>query len=280
MFTYIVTIHNSQELLPRTLAGIGEACTPTSEIVAILDGCSDNSENVVDSFTAQSGLNVRKVRTDDVHELRSLNAGLAQIREGYAVCVQDDVVLQQRDLEHLVTDLYDRVGPSLGVVSFRHAMNVRRLGVVRQLRRSGLKPLVVECDRVIRPEEATSQMKAVPYGQLVFRMVAGGSPFVIPQTVRTAINAFEDEMAPYMWFDHEYSLRAAAAGFHNGVYPVRFVSELQWGGSRKVPMSPKKRAEFDAVVLRNRRFIWRRHGRFIRAHFKEYHRENHTAIGV
>lgn len=261
MFNYIITIHDKQDLLPRVLEGVAVCCSKDSRIIPVLDGCSDRSEAIVDEFMATSGLNVEKVITPNVFELRALNAGMARVAEGFVMTIQDDVILQEPGLEKKVENLYAETGPSLGVISPRHGVNICRMALLPQFRRSGLVRLMDIYDRVCRPEEAWEQSVRVEYGQLVYRMAAGGSPMIIPESVWRTIGTFDDVMAPHMWHDIEYSLRSLRSGFKNAVFPLHFESQEEWGTMRQNSKAdPKWDTELRRISLKNMRYVWKKHG--------------------
>src|SRR5580700_6646727 len=146
LFNYIITIHNKEQLLARTLAGVAACCGPASRIYPVLDGCTDNSEKIVDLFARTSGLDVCKLYAPDVHMLKSVNTGLREIKEGFTIVLQDDVILEDPALETKIAALYEAFGPSLGVVSLRLAANLGRLELRRQLRQMSPVPMAKEWD--------------------------------------------------------------------------------------------------------------------------------------
>ncbi len=269
MFNYIITIHNKQDLLARVLEGIMASCSKQSKIIPVLDGCTDSSEAIVDEFIAKSSLKFEKIITPNVYEHRAINAGMAHVTEGFIVTIQDDVILQEPELEQKVTSLWGDVGSAIGVISPRHGANVRRMPFLRQLRHYGFIPLIDECDRVTRPEETGAMGKQVDYGQLVYRMVAGGSPMIFPERVWKSIGLMDEAMSPLNWLDHEYNLRALRAGFKNVVFPLHFQSEVNWGTMRQKAKDPVWVSMVNRWTLSNRRYIWKKHGRFIGLYLKQ-----------
>jgi glycosyltransferase involved in cell wall biosynthesis len=269
MFNYIITIHNKQDLLPRVLEGIAGCCSKQSKIIPVLDGCTDGSEAIVDQFIAASGLNVEKVMTPDVYEHCAINAGMARVTEGFIMTIQDDVILQEPELEQKVTALCAEVGPTVGVISPRHGANVRRTPFLRQLRHYGFVPLIDEYERVTRPEEAGTMGERVEYGQVVYRMVAGGSPMIFPERVWKSIRRMDEAMAPLNWADHEYNLRALQAGFRNAVFPLHFESDVSWGTMRQKAKDDAWVSMVNRWTLSNRRYVWKKHGRFINLYNKQ-----------
>ena len=49
-FNYIITIHNKEHLIRKVLNGVKNSMTENSVIYPVLDGCTDNTEHVIDEF--------------------------------------------------------------------------------------------------------------------------------------------------------------------------------------------------------------------------------------
>jgi GT2 family glycosyltransferase len=261
-FTYIVPIHNKEDILANTLAGIAAGCSRDACIYTVLDGCTDGSEAIVDAFSRQSNLDVRKLFMPDVHMLLSVNAALRKVREGFTIVMQDDIVLQEPDLEKKVLDLYDRMGPRLGVVSFRLAANIRRARLKTQIAHRQIKPMIEECDYLQGPDDHQVCVPIGSYGHFYPRMVAINGPNCIPETVLRSVGLLDERLAPYGYDDPDYCIRTIQAGFQNGLYPVRYQSELSWGGTRRDPTFVKRTFQIHG---RNRTYLWQKHGHFIRS---------------
>ena len=129
-FNYIITIHNKASLIEQLMMHVLMCCHENSHVYPILDGCTDNSEDIIDKIIAGGNVApITKVKTPDVHEIRAINAGLAAADiegDGYNIILQDDVLLIDHNLESKVQMLYQWRGPRLGFVSFRLGANLSR----------------------------------------------------------------------------------------------------------------------------------------------------------
>jgi glycosyltransferase involved in cell wall biosynthesis len=266
-FNYIITIHNKEALLERVLAGVANCCGAHSRIIPVLDGCTDGSEAIARKFAETSGLDVKLVFAPDVHEIKSINLGLKEAKPGYVVLIQDDVIVQEPKLEELVHALCDRHERRLGYLSFRLAADVRFKNFPRRVRlaarlrdKDGLLPQVEDYRFVGLPGEVIKS-EPIDYYQFVPRMVGIKSPVCLTPELRQAEPFLDEEFAPYCYDDFDLSLRSLKLGLKNGLYPIHFHSDLEWGGTRK---DPKFRSEGALVMLRNRHTLWRKHGDFIR----------------
>ncbi|HCT84080.1 MAG TPA: hypothetical protein DF296_02655 [Candidatus Margulisbacteria bacterium] len=259
-FNYIITIHNKENILERTLAGVEDCAGDNSVIYPVLDGCTDRSAEIVEQFTKRTKNKVIITETADLHEIRSINAALRKITDGYTICLQDDVILKEPNLESKVINLYNKLGSDLGVISFCRAADIRKTPILRQIRRSGLVPLIEECNLVQVINDSCLGGIKIPYEQFEYKMVAIKSPVCIPETLLKRIGLLDENLAPYGYDDHEYCMRALQFGFKNGLYPLHFDSELEWGGTRNDKDFSQKTKK---IHLRNHRYIWKKHGRFI-----------------
>ena len=126
---YIVTIHNKESLILKVLEGIKVSTENSSyhtNIVCVLDGCTDSSSEIVDTFAATipTSYTMHKIYENDVHELLSINSALRYINtlqtnpDDLIFLLQDDVVLQEESLNELIECLYS-THEQLGYVSFR-----------------------------------------------------------------------------------------------------------------------------------------------------------------
>lgn len=265
-FTYIVTIHNKEALLDRVLVGIADCAGREARVVAVLDGCTDGSEKIARRFAASGTVETRIVIAPDVHEIKSINLGLREAKPGYCVLVQDDVILQEPNLEELVHGLCEAHERQLGYISFRLAADVRRTGWPRRLRQSiraghlGLLPKIDECNYVGGPQEVLDVAR-VGYGEFHRRMVGIKSPVCLTPELRAYEPSLDEDFAPYCYDDVDLSIRALKRGLENGLVPIKFQSDLEWGGTRQDPQFGSRWGA--NIRLRNRHLIWRKHGAYL-----------------
>jgi glycosyltransferase involved in cell wall biosynthesis len=265
-FTYIITIHNKEKLLDRVLAGIAACAGPGAQVVAVLDGCTDGSEAITRRFAMRSGIETRLVIAPDVHEIKSINLGLREAQPGYCVLVQDDVILQEPNLEHLVHQLCEKHERQLGYISFRLVADVRparwpcRLRLSVRSGRLGLLPKIEEYNYVGGPQEVMN-VPRVEYGEFHRRMVGIKSPVCLTPELRAYEPSLDEDFAPYCYDDVDLSIRALKRGLINGLFPIRFQSELDWGGTRQDTQFASRWGT--NIRLRNRHLIWRKHGEYL-----------------
>lgn len=258
-FNYIIPIFNKEDILPKTLEGVDLCASREAKIYLVIDGCTDRSEQIVDEFSASTRRNVVKIHMPDVHMLRSVNAALRDVEEGFSIVMQDDIVLQDLRLEEKILDLYTRMGDRLGVISLRMAANIAKTSIIKRIRMHTFTPSMEEMDYLIKANEP-QKLHICEYGKFYPRMAAINGPNIIPWTVLKSVGILDEALAPYGYDDPEYCLRAMKAGFVNGLFPLPFRSDVEWGGTRR---SKKYLAEVARIHIRNRKYIWKKHGDYI-----------------
>ena len=221
LFTYIVTIHNSGDLIYKTFENLFATRQCPGEVIAILDGCTDNSELEVNRFMAEQNVNIIKLHAPDVHEILSLNMGLRYIQEHlqteYIVTVQDDCWLLDPDLEYMTMVMFENHSP-LGHLVFRlganYTPNMDIINMVENWNGVGFGTTLAK-------------------HQWAKRMVGGKSPSVIPMHLINNFGLLDDNLAPRGYDDVEWSLRALSHGYETIVLATYWRSDLSWGGTRR-----------------------------------------------
>jgi glycosyltransferase involved in cell wall biosynthesis len=242
-FKYIITTHNKENLIRNVLKGVLSVSGVESRIYPVLDGCTDQTENIIDQIIAEEPQrHIHKLYANDVHELRSINIGLnaaSQSIGGFNIILQDDVLLKDKDQEAKLALLYRKYG-NLGIVSFRHGAN---------LSRDMLKdPQVMEpfCD-YLQSEYGhyPKPQSMLREGHVAFREIAIKSPICIPSYVINQVGLPEEVYAP--WDDMAYCYKISLAGFRNAIYALPFQSEVEWGSTR----TKQQKFQVEHVIQKN-----------------------------
>jgi len=247
-FNYIITIYNKEDLIGQVLENVIKCCGENSHIYPVLDGCTDNSEKIIDAIMElNSELSITKVFTDDVHELLSINAGLkaaSQNGVGYNIILQDDVLLEDVEIEKKIINLYKQEGEKLGYVSFRMGANLKRDALTSK----EAVPYENYIENVCG--HGGGQMEMLPIGHIAYRTVPIKSPVCVPFKLINDIGINNEKLAPYCHDDLDMAIRAIKKGYYNLVYAVKFKSELDWGGTRE-----EGHLVVDSIIERNMDFI-------------------------
>jgi glycosyltransferase involved in cell wall biosynthesis len=243
-FNYIITIHNKENLIHDVLVSILLCCGPNSTVYPVLDGCTDNTEKIIDELLHKyQGVPVVKLLyAPDVHEILSINTGLRaapQEGDGYNIILQDDVILADLDFESKIKQLYAWGGEKLGVVSFRMGANF-----APDVLTSGLSTPLTDFVENAYGHGITPDI-LLP-GRFAYRTIPIKSPICIPTKIVREIGMMNENLAPYQHDDTDLAVRTTTAGYRNGVLALRFYSDVRWGGVRVNP-----HPELPTIEMRN-----------------------------
>ena len=94
MHSIILTVHNKGWLIDKVIQGIKDNTVGEYELIVVVDGCTDNSEEVVREYV-QNITNYTVVFADNVFETKANNMGLKQAVGDKVVIVQDDMLIKE-----------------------------------------------------------------------------------------------------------------------------------------------------------------------------------------
>ena len=264
-FNYIVPIFNKEDVLPDTLNAIESIASSNSEIILIVDGCTDNSENIVDEFIKNSSHKSQKILMPNVHMLKSVNAGLRQVISGYSLIMQDDIILKDLETERKIDDLYKSMDGTLGVISFRYGSDIR-LSTFKEKIKNRIYLSMIEEINFIKGPDDYANYPVGEYGKFYEKMSAINGPNCIPWYLLQKNGLFDENLAPYGFDDPEYCLRSLKLNYINGLFPIKYQSDEEWGGTRRSSSFLKQVA---MIHRRNKLYIAKKHGKFIQDYITE-----------
>jgi hypothetical protein len=192
------------------------------------------------------------LRAPDVHEILSLNIALRQVPqqgEGYNILVQDDVIIADRNFEKKVIAVNAHFGGRIGVLSFRHGINLTADAAAGRIE---------EVDLIESSYGYGGSAATLAPGFAVERMVCLRSPQCVSFDTVRQIGLLNEKYAPYTYDDHDYGMRCLQAGRTNVVYSVKFRSRVEWGGMRRKPQPGVV-----AIMNRNKGYVYEDYGGYI-----------------
>jgi len=248
-FNYIITVHNKEHLIERVLKCVLSCFGKNSAIFVVLDGCTDNTEKIVDQISSQSKIPINKIFLPDVHEILSINAALRkapQDGKGFNIILQDDVLILEQNFEQKIINFYEAIGYSnIGLLAFRHGVNITFNNKNQELKEIDLKESAYGVGMGDRP--------LLP-GYYIEKMVGVRSPECISTEAVRNIGYLDENLAPYTYDDHDFSIRCLLGGFRNYVLAIKFESDIKWGGMRNNP-----HPEVEAIMERNRKYLYKKY---------------------
>jgi hypothetical protein len=262
---YIVPVHNKEELIKSVLEGIVDNHQRNDDelnIICILDGCIDKTESIITDFmrnfiTYEIG-NFYILFQEDVHEIKCLNFGLQYIKNNLnpqpndlIFMVQDDVIIEEKGINVAFRRLFeDR--KDLGYVSMR-------LGVSLHVSNGEIKE-----NRYMESEFGHwNQLNwkfhsTVDYGVFVESEIAIRSPTCTQWKRFEECGFFDENLAPCGYDCHDFSIRMNKAGYTNGIFALKFKSDVNWGTMRSDKPS-NFNDKISPIYERNRKYVASKH---------------------
>lgn len=244
MISIILTVHNKEFLIDRVVKSIVDNTTSQgAELIVVFDGCSDNSEKIVNGID-KGNLIYKRVYMPDVFETMSNNAGMKMATGDYFILVQDDMVIEEKgwDERLLKPFIFDDVF----AVSARAGHNFSR-------RDSQLEHITSFVDKRTANRDTFYIRNSVNRGPLAFR-----------KSMIVELGYLDEIYAPYTWDEHDVCYRAYEKhGWKSGLYLIDYISEPNWGSTRN-----KSVGVFYWAYKKNADIFYERH--------KEYLEENHN----
>lgn len=237
MHSVNLTIHNKGFLLPQVLHAIKQNTVGTYEIVFVLDGCTDNSEELVLQWCkVNPQIKSTVLYAPNVYETPANNMA-AKISSGkYILIVQDDCIVNEYGWNERIVkpmNIFSDVFAVTGRTAYNYIYNVNSLHVTMDENLDNCW-----CDILIavdHSEKINGQLR----NEFVVRNSINRSPFAIRNDILTKMNYFDEIYAPQDQDDADLCHRVyKELGMFCGCYWVDFLSDLKWGGTRPDGVNP------------------------------------------
>lgn len=230
MISLNLTIHNKDFLLKEVLDGIKSNTISNYELVLVLDGCSDESENIVNNFIANNPkIKIIKLYAPNVFETKANNIAAKNSSGDYLIIIQDDMIIKEKGWDARMLKPIKEFSDIFAVTS-RTAHNWI------------INPYSVDIKKDILDEDRWADMlihidhadkKSIPRNVFAVRNCVNRGPLLIKHDILNKLNYFDEIYSPQDMDEHDLCYRAKKIGYKCGCYWIDFVSEDSWGGTRE-----------------------------------------------
>ena len=212
----VLTIHNKENLIENVCLGINNNLSElTKEIIIVLDGCTDKSEEIVKNILDKSNKKIEYVYTDDVFELRANNAGLKKVTSNYALLIQDDMVVSEKDFDKRMIKPFEEFSDVFAVTS-QTAHNNKIVG------------------RTLHTTNPADRRDGYPRDRFAVREIANRGPLMYNYSDLVTLNFFDEHLVPNSYDDHDLSYKAYKhLNKVSGLYWINYESRPEWGTGRQ-----------------------------------------------
>ena len=260
-YSIVLTIHNKQSILEEVLNRIYEYSSGNFELVFVLDGCTDESEDILMDFIrrhANNGVFTKVVYTDDVFETKANNAGLKKCSGEYSIIVQDDMFIDEAGWNENLCEPFKF--EDVFAVSGRCAHN----WIVNEDSKD-IKETETDLNRwsdaLIHVDHAKHDNSFK--GTFYIRDSVNRGPLAIKTEDLKKLGYFDEIFAPQDSDDHDLMFRAKRElGKICGYYKIDWFSRPEYGGTRDENGVTKR--WMLAANQKNAKILLKRHGNFFK----------------
>ena len=225
----ILTVHNKGWMIDKVIESIDEFTVGEYELIVVIDGCTDNSEEVIMNTLESTDIDYTIVHTPDVFETKANNAGIKKATGEYVIIIQDDMIIQESGWNRRMQKPFNKFDDVFAVTArtahnYRANPNSVHLGMKEDLDNCW-------CDIVQCCDEADASN--TPRNIFAVRATVNRGPLMINLKDLKKLNYLDEAYSPQDMDDHDLMFRA-----HKeldkvcGLYSINFKSDNDWGGTR------------------------------------------------
>ena len=235
MHSVIVTIHNGARRIPsgeilleKVLDGIINNTVGEYEVLCMLDGCTDDSDKVVDKYLDKA--NVRPIVLPDIFELRTNNAAFKESKGEYVIVVQDDQVISEHGWNQRMQKPFDAFDDVFAVTA-RCAHNWV-INTNSYYLNNPSAPIHGWCD-IFEHVDHASDAHELSRDVFAVRSSCNRGPLMINLEDLERVGYLDEAFAPCDMDDHDLMYRAyIELGKVCGAYRIGMESNASWSGAR------------------------------------------------
>jgi len=246
----ILPVHDQQSIIGRIIQSIlKNSSDNVKEFFIILDGCTDNSEQVIleNLINVPKQMTIKLFYTPDIWETKCCNFGFKKSTCQYCLNIQDDMEIQQPNFDQFLLEPFSKFSNILAV-SGRDAVDCRILNGKLDYYNCGGKD-VNTLQNVFSIRDAVNR-----------------GPLLLDNEKLQELNYLDELFAPLDSDDVDLSLRGyKEKGYLVGSRTVNYFSPLAWGKTRSNFTSNRI---WEASMIKNHKIIIERHKEYLLSNVK------------
>lgn len=224
MISVIVCIFNKEKIIEKIITSLFiNSSELVKEYIFVLDGCTDNSQNIVINTIKNIPSNIRYkiLYTNNIFEIRSNNVGMKNATEKYVCIVQDDMEILEKNWDNRLIQPFLHYNDIFAITA-RSALQMDCNGNFFNIKEG---PVGHNCFN----KNNTISRDIVYINQMVNR-----GPLLM-DLEKVKILGYLDENLPGLLAadDHDLCVKAFLQyGWKCGSYWIQYNSPLEWGSTR------------------------------------------------
>ncbi len=255
----ILTVHNKDLLLWREVLPKLKVMTDwrDTEIIFVLDGCTDTSEAVICTFCQRNPrIKYKILVTDDIHETCANNFGIKASSSKYIIILQDDMVVNEPNWNNRILEPFERWNDVFAVTAncaHNWMHNKDSVGI-----KDGWSDLLTHIQHANKTNTDRNSF--------AIRDSVNRGPLAIDRNLLESMGYLDEAFYPCDSDDHDlmYRMHKKMPGMVCGYYNVEWYSNPEWGGTRDSEGKQKQWA-LDAQI-KNTQLLYDRHKDIMNTH--------------
>ena len=233
----ILTVHNQEEIIPHVLKGIEDNTEGDYELIVVIDGCTDKSEEVILKYVRESTLKNKTtfLETPDVFETKANNVGLKYAVGKYVTIIQDDIIIKEKGWNNRLRKPFETFDDVFAVTArtahnYKFNESTQHLTMKEDLDTCWCD--ILECVDGANGNNTSRDVFAV-------RGTVNRGPLMINHEDLMKMDYLDEKYSPQDMDDHDLMFRMRKKLKKVcGSYSINFESDPSWGGTRKETGEP------------------------------------------
>jgi glycosyltransferase involved in cell wall biosynthesis len=243
----ILTVHNKEFLIEKVIDSIFNNTINNYELIIILDGCSDKSEEIVLQKIKQKN-NCKVLYADNVFETKANNIGLKEAENKYCFLIQDDMIIDEIawDARMLKPFQINNVFGVTANTSHNWIYNPNNICEIAET--DNWSDILIHVDH--------ANKKNINRNTFAIRDCINRGPVVFRKDILEQLNYLDEQFYPLDMDDHDLCYRSKDLDMIVGCYWINYISDINWGGTRINGQPAKWHLEANR---KNTKIVWQRH---------------------
>lgn len=231
MISINLTVHNKEFLLLECLERIKKYTVGSYELVVVLDGCSDNSEEILDRFTKENReIKIEKMHAPNVFETKANNIAAKASEGEYILIIQDDMLINEPGWNERMLKPFLSFGDVFSVTartSHNWIINPNSQHLNLEKIPDGMwSDVLFHVDHADRKNTSRDVFE--------IRDSSNRGPLMINHYDFEKVGYLDESFSPQDMDDHDLHYRVQKElGKITGLYWIDYISEDSWGGTRE-----------------------------------------------
>lgn len=228
MISINLTIHNKGFLIEKVLRGIETNTILPYELVIVLDGCTDNSEEKTLNYLKNSKIYYKIYYANNVFETKANNIAAKNSQNDIIIIIQDDIIINDYGWDERIIKPIKTYSDVISV-----SANAAHNWVYNPNNKcEKLGSDYVGYSDILTPSDVANKTNSSRY-DFIIRDTSNRGPLAINHADLQKLDYFDEAFSPLDMDDHDLHYRAyEKLNKLTGLYWIDFISNPAWGGTR------------------------------------------------